>query len=108
MFLKNETKNPKAEKNIRIAFSDKAEGPYGKASEPITGQYWAEGPAALVIDGRWFVYVDRYMDHRYGAVVSDDLKHWQDISDEVHFPKGAHHGTMFEITPEVLEKLQAQ
>ena len=108
MFLKNETKAPKAEKNICIAFSNAAAGPYGEASEPITGDYWAEGPAAIKINGRWLVYFDKYTEHRYGAVVSKDLKNWKDISNKVHFPSGIRHGTAFEVSPDVLKVLQEQ
>ncbi len=105
MFLKNETKAPTTEKNIRVAFSDAAMGPYGAASEPITGRYWAEGPAALAIDGTWYVYFDKYTEHRYGAVRSEDLQHWTDISDAVQFPDGTRHGTPFTVSGEVLKKL---
>lgn len=108
MFLKNETKAPKTEKNIRTAFADKAAGPYGPASEPITGKYWAEGPAALKIGDRWFVYFDKYTEHRYGAVVSKDLKDWKDISDQVRFPDGTRHGTPLKVSPEVLKTLLTQ
>ena len=108
MFLKNETKAPKPEKNIRTAFSDKAEGPYGAASEPITGNYWAEGPAALKIKKRWLVYFDKYTDHRYGAVASTDLKNWEDISDEIHMPDGIRHGTAFMVDTKVLKKLRKE
>jgi len=106
MFLKNETKYPKAEKNIRVAFAEKAAGPYGPASEPITGDYWAEGPAALKVGDRWIVYFDKYTQGRYGAVASTDLKKWEDISDKVEFPRGARHGTAFAVAPSVLEKLK--
>ncbi len=106
MFLKNETKAPQAEKNIRVAFAQQAAGPYGPASEPITGDYWAEGPAALKIGQRWIVYFDKYTQGRYGAVASYDLETWRDISDQVHFPRGTRHGTAFEVAPSVLEKLK--
>lgn len=108
MFLKNETKVPKAEKNLRVAFSDKAAGPYGPASEPITGNYWAEGPAAIKIKNRWFVYFDKYTEHRYGAVVSKDLEDWKDISDQIVFPEGTRHGTVFKVSPDVLAVLLKQ
>jgi beta-xylosidase len=108
MFLKNETKVPKAEKNIRVAFADKAAGPYGPASEPITGGYWAEGPAALKIDGTWYVYFDKYTEHQYGAVKSDDLEHWTDISDRLRFPSGTRHGTPFKASLDVLKNLMEQ
>ncbi|SEO06497.1 Alpha galactosidase A [Mucilaginibacter gossypiicola] len=105
MFLKNETKKPVAEKNIRLAFSDKLTGGYGKASAPITGNYWAEGPTAIKIGNKWTVYFDKYMDHHYGAVQSADLKNWTDISDQLTMPKGIRHGTVLTITQQELRKL---
>lgn len=108
MFLKNETKIPRAEKNIRTAFSDTAMGPYGKASEPITGKYWAEGPAGLQINGTWYVYFDKYTEHRYGAVASKDLEHWTDISDKVQFPGGTRHGTPFKVSMDVVKTLMQE
>jgi len=92
MFLKNETGEP-AEKNVRIAFSDRAVGPYGAASEPITGDYWAEGPSAIMIGETWYVYFDMYREHRYGAVRSEDFEDWEDVIEQLKMPKGAHHGT---------------
>ena len=106
MFLKNETKYPKPEKNLRVAFSDDAEGPYGQPSPPITGNYWAEGPCALNIDGKWYVYFDKYRDHCYGAVASTDLVNWEDISDQISFPGGARHGTTFAVDSCVLAKVR--
>lgn len=105
MFLKNETKHPKAEKNIRMAFADRAAGPYGAASEPITGRYWAEGPAAVKIGSRWIVYFDKYTQRRYGAIASADLIDWQDISDQLKLPRGAKHGTVFQTDWDVVKKL---
>lgn len=107
MFLKDERKAPVAQKNIRVAFADKAAGPYGTVSEPITGAYWAEGPTVLKIEGRYIVYFDKYTQGRYGAVASRDLKKWEDISDQVQFPRGARHGTTFAVSREILEKLKA-
>lgn len=97
MFLKNETRSP-AEKNIRIATAEKLTGPYSKPGAPITGNYWAEGPTAIKINGQWIVYFDKYRDHKYGAVTSPDLIHWTDISDNISFPAGVRHGTVFKIS----------
>ncbi|MEH6706232.1 MAG: prolyl oligopeptidase family serine peptidase [Galbibacter orientalis] len=103
MFLKDETREPAA-KNIRIAFADTVTGPYGNAGKPITGNYWAEGPTTAQIDGDWIVYFDKYIDKKYGAVKSPDLKKWTDISDEVTFPKGMRHGSVIEISIEEFNK----
>jgi len=98
MFLKNENPNP-PEKNIRITKAASAEGPYAtEVSDPITGNYWAEGPTALEIGDYTYVYFDKYREHRYGAVRSTDLEHWEDISDSIQFPRGTRHGTAFAIS----------
>ncbi|MCZ4223178.1 glycoside hydrolase family 43 protein [Pedobacter rhodius] len=107
MFLKDETKEP-AQKNIKIAHSDNLTGPYSKASEPITGNYWAEGPTSLRIGKEWIVYFDKYTEHKYGAIKSEDLKTWTDVSDKISLPKGLRHGTIITITKKELEKLQKQ
>jgi hypothetical protein len=104
MFIKDETRHP-PKKNIRVTVSTKAEGPYGPASKPITGDYWAEGPSAIKIGDSWFVYFDKYRKGRYGAVKSGDLKNWEDISDKIHFPKGTRHGTIFRVSKPILTKL---
>ena len=49
MFLKDETRYPQAEKNIRIATSAELLDNYSTASEPITGN-WVEGPTAIKTD----------------------------------------------------------
>jgi hypothetical protein len=46
LFLKDETRTP-PQKNIRIATSKKLTGGYSKPTEPITGNYWAEGPTPV-------------------------------------------------------------
>jgi hypothetical protein len=106
MFLKDETNTPFVpEKNIKMAFSSKPEGPYSSPSKPITGKYWCEGPSAIKIDGNWYVYFDKFLERSYGVVTSKDLKNWEDISDKAVFPRGCRHGTIFEVPRNILNKL---
>lgn len=98
MFLKDETKLPVAEKNIKVATSKNIHTGYSAPSAPITGKYWAEGPTVLLKGKEWIVYFDKYRDHRYGAMSSTDLKTWNDISDKIQMPGGIRHGTVFTIT----------
>lgn len=107
MFLKNETKSP-PEKNLRVATSKNIQGPYTKLGPPITGNYWAEGPTAIKINGQWIVYFDKYTEKKYGAVASTDLVNWTDISDKISFPKGARHGTVFTISGKEFAKMNGQ
>lgn len=104
MFLKDETKVPKPEKNIRVAFSKSLSKGYGKPSAPITGNYWAEGPTVAYLNGTWIVYFDKYTSGRYGAVSSKDLKTWTDISSELSMPKGIRHGTVFMVSRSDFER----
>lgn len=107
MFLKDETRTP-PQKNIKIAYANHLEGPYSKAGNPITGNYWAEGPTTLKTGDSWMVYFDKYRDHQYGAILSDDLKNWTDVSDKIDLPKGLRHGTILTITQKELNNLLKQ
>ena len=104
MFLKDETRYP-PQKNIRVATSSKLSKGYSKPTNPITGNYWAEGPTVLQIGDEWIVYFDKYRDHQYGAIASKDLVNWTDISDKIQMPKGIRHGTILRITGEELKAL---
>jgi len=107
LFLKDETKTP-PQKNIRIATSSKLTSGYSKPTAPVTGNYWAEGPTPVKIGDWWIVYFDKYMNHAMGAVRSKDLKNWEDISDQVSFPDGTRHGTVFKVSRKVLDNLLKQ
>lgn len=107
MFVKDETIEP-AEKNIRITKSDRLTGGYSPAGEPITGDYWAEGPTAAKVDGLWVVYFDKYIEKQMGAMASPDLINWTDISDKINFPKGSRHGSVIMISRDELMPLMAQ
>ena len=105
LFLKDETRHP-AEKNIRIATSSELIKNYGKPTNPITGDYWAEGPTPIKIGDYWIVYFDKYRKHKMGAVRSIDLQNWEDISEQIIFPEGTRHGTVFVAKKELLEKIK--
>ena len=104
MFLKDETRLP-LQKNIKIATSKKLNSGYSDASSPITGNFWAEGPTTVKMDGKWVVYFDKYRDHKYGAVQSADLNNWTDISDKISLPAGIRHGSIFRISHHEFDKL---
>ena len=109
MFLKDESNKPfSVQKNIRIAASPLAEGPYGPPSEPVTGKNWAEGPTVIRINGKWYLYFDRYILHRYGLMVSKDMSSWTDLSQALTYPEGMRHGTAFQVPESILIKLLAQ
>ena len=94
LFVKNENSNP-PEKNIRVVSNNKPFHFSSKVSEPIKGNYWAEEPTPLQVGENVYVYFDKYREHKYGAVRSKDMRHWEDVSDSVSMPKGIRHGTAF-------------
>ena len=105
MVVKNENSNP-PEKNLRITKIKNIEDGFPvQVSEPITGDYWAEGPSPLVVGDSLYVYFDKYRNHKYGAVRSKDRITWEDVSSQVSFPTGTRHGTAFPVKKSVLKKL---
>lgn len=96
LFMKDETLNP-CQKNIRVALSRDIYAGFHNISPPITGDYWAEGPSAIKMSGKWVVYFDKYKLNQIGAVRSADLRVWEDISDQLLFPPGAQHGSVVKI-----------
>lgn len=107
MFLKDETKFPTPEKNLRIATSESLTHSYTKPGNPISpAGIWVEGPAVIQIGSDYIVYFDMYRNHKMGAIKSSDLVHWTDISDSISFPEGTRHGTVFKASEEVLKLLK--
>lgn len=108
MVLKDETRNP-PQKNLKLAFSRSLYKGWKMPGPPVTGKEWAEGPSIIKLKDRWLIYFDKYMDKKYGAISSNDLTQWQDVSERISFPAGTRHGTVFKVPLAVYEKLvQAQ
>ena len=101
---KNETLTPPA-KYLFLAFADSLHGPWSRPSESISGNEWAEGPTPVRIGAWWYIYFDKYRDHRYGVIRSKDLTHWEDLSQQLAFPEGARHGTVFRAPRALLKGL---
>lgn len=107
MFLKDETLKPTPEKNIKIAWADRPTGPWRSASEPITGDYWAEGPTVVKQNGEYLLYFDKYRKHAFGLLSSPDLENWTDRSAELKMPEGIRHGTAFKVERSLVAKIKA-
>ncbi len=106
MFVKDETFAPVTQKNIRLVRGRSPEGPWDPVSPPLTGAgYWAEGPTAIKVGDEYRVYFDKHMLNFIGLVRSRDLKTWEDVSDQVSFPKDARHGCILAVPRAVVERL---
>lgn len=105
MFIKNENPNP-AEKNIRIVTTEiLPDFPAGDVSAPITGDYWAEGPAPLKVGDYWYLYFDKYSLGSYGALRSEDMVDWEDVSENLVVPEGIRHSAAFSVSRKELDVL---
>jgi hypothetical protein len=104
MFLKNETADPPVKKLVMTA-APAPIGPFGPVSGAITGDYWAEGPTAIRLGGRWLVYFDRYREKRYGMVSSSDLSQWREETENVRFPDGHRHGSVVRVERKLVSAL---
>jgi len=102
MFLKDEADG---QKNIRVLSSTTLFGASAWTSDPsaaITGNYGAEGPSPLLVDGQMLLFFDKFADGLYGALRSKTLDaltapaSWTDISSAVFFA-GVRHGTAIEV-----------
>lgn len=99
--------NTRPNRNLKVAFSKDALGPYRDVSEAFTGHF-TEGPSVVKVKGEWLIYYDVYEDKKYSAMKTKDFKTFTDVSDQVHVPEGHKHGTIFKAREEVLRKLKSR
>ena len=98
MVVKDETKEPKPEKNLHVVWSEGGVmGPWGKAGAAFTDNAvaWAEGPAVIRAGGCWLVYFDTYNKQAYDALKTLDFVTFAPV--QVSLPKGIRHGTIVEV-----------
>ncbi len=104
MFVKDEVFKPEYHRYIMMTSASEPMGPYGPLSEPITGES-TEGPTAIKIGDYWCLYYDKYRESKFGLKRSRDLKQWEDLTPELKFPEGMHHGTVFRVSKDILQGL---
>ncbi len=78
--------------------------------QPVLALDRVEGPSAARIDGRYYNYIffDRYRAPRYsGAVKSNDLSHWLDISSQRSSPRGTRPGTARRLSEALIHPLES-
>ena len=107
MVVKNETKFPEVKKDLHISKSEALAHGYGPAGEAIT-DHWVEGPTITKAGDKWIIYFDRYRAQQMGAIASDDLENWEDISSQISFPDSTRHGTVFKVSGHEFAKLTSQ
>ena len=106
VFAKDETKAPAAHKWLFAATANPGLTKFQMANNRITGNFWAEGPTAVKVGNRWRVFFDRYTEGKWGAVESEDLSTWSDVTGKVQMPAGARHGSVFLASPLEVDRIR--
>ncbi|MCA9258486.1 MAG: alpha-L-fucosidase [Planctomycetales bacterium] len=96
--------NTRPERNLRVAFSKQAVGPWRHVSAKFT-QNFTEGPTALRIGDRWLIYFDAYQEKKYGVVETRDFRSFLDVSPQASFPADHKHGTVLPATQKEVDYL---
>lgn len=91
-------------KAMRVTVAGSGDGPFHDISELITPTL-TEGPTVFRMGDRWMMFYDHFMEGRFGASISDDLLHWEIVTDQVTFPPGPRHATVFPVEQEALDAL---
>jgi hypothetical protein len=105
MIIKDETLLPEAKKSLHILFSDNLYDWNVPFSDAISWS-WVEGPTVTKLGDDWVVYFDQYRKGKFGALKSNDLENWEDISDSISFPDGIRHGTVFKVSKKEVSSLK--
>jgi len=96
--------NTRPNRNLKVAFSKSATGPYSNVTTPFT-QSLTEGPAVEKVNDNYLIYFDEYKKFSFGAVKTKDFIHYTNISKEVSVPEGHKHGTIFKAPASLVKNL---
>jgi hypothetical protein len=96
--------NTRPERNIKVAFSTSATGPFTNVSSPFTANF-TEGPSVVKVKDDWLIYYDSYRQKIYGAATTKDFMQFQDITSRVKLPIGHKHGTIVKVKRKILDNL---
>ncbi len=66
-----------------------------------------EGPGLFRRDNAWVMIFDHFMEDFFGAATSRDGIAWTSISDQMQFPPGPRHASVFEVDDAIAAGLRA-
>lgn len=96
--------NTRPNRDLRVAFSHSATGPYTNVSNAFTENF-TEGPTVEKLNNEYLIYFDEYQKSSYGAVETKDFITFNNISDQISIPAGHKHGTIFKAPMSVVKNL---
>jgi hypothetical protein len=67
-----------------------------------------QGPSAIQVGGEYYIFFDHCSGRQYyGAVQSNDLSQWQDISLQVSLPGGTRPGSALRVSEAMLRPFES-
>ncbi|MDQ8205673.1 family 43 glycosylhydrolase [Pelagicoccus sp. SDUM812003] len=105
IFKETDDQGAKDYGSIYAAKAKKITGPYEVLDHVILKKEQAEGPTVVDTEDGVYVYFDYYTDHRYGARVSTDWETWKKPTDDIAFPEGQRHGSIFRAPESLVASL---
>ncbi len=98
--------NTRPERNIKVAVSNQALGPYMQVSKPFTPNF-SEGPAVAKLKDGWLIYYDAYQQKKFGAVFTKDFVSFKNVDSLISIPEKHKHGTIITVKKKYLKPLEA-
>lgn len=96
--------NTRPNRNLKVAFSNRATGPWHDVSATFSESF-AEGPSFVKLPMGYVIYYDRYQQKDFGAVLTTDFKHFEDISHQVRIPELHKHGTIIKVPKKTVSRI---
>ncbi|WP_300598217.1 glycoside hydrolase family 43 protein [Niabella sp.] len=96
--------NTRPERNLKVAFSNNAAGPWKNVSTPFSDNF-TEGPSVVRVKDRWLIYYDSYRKKIYEVMATKDFQHFKDVTNQVTVPEGHKHGTIVPVKKKLVRQL---
>lgn len=103
LIVKDETVQP-PRKWLQIAHAQSVNGPFGPLSQPFSPS-WVEGPMTARVGDALICYYDVYREGRWGAALTRDMVHWEDVSSRITMPAGARHGSLLRVPQALVDRI---
>ena len=101
MIYKDERELPEPQKNLLVAVSEKAAGPYRRISATPFTRNWVEGAAIVALpDSTFLVVMEAYREHHYEAQFTRDFVTFEDVTAKISFPPDVKHGSVITVPGE--------
>lgn len=109
MIYKDERELPEPQKNLLVAVSEKAAGPYRRISATPFTRNWVEGAAIVALpDSTFLVVMEAYREHHYEAQFTRDFVTFEDVTAKISFPPDVKHGSIVTVPGEKVLALIAE